>query len=397
MTHAPPHVTRPLSDPDPDPDRPRPSPRPCAPLCVFLCVFLCALSLCFGCGGARGGEGDLAECERALKAYPSARFITARGEASAPEQAERAAKAELSSTISAQLNSETKVVVREGGALGDRSHEESTSTVRLTTRFEHAELISVVEGCTRCGEGAGGGEVCSAHAWLNRDEAAHRVISALGPDAQRLSASLRDLTPTQDLLKFTQAWHAAQGAYERLTPALNQLKVIGRMPSELQGVEGELRRAQEVRAARERRIWVWARPLEVVDASGQPAPSGSREALEGAVGGALSRAVEAMGLKVWGGSACPEEAQGAEVIVVAPRGALRCTLGLVGPQCTLGLSAALSRCPDLRLGEVDWSSLKLAGAHTQEESAALSRLSRAAAEADLRRLLAAALSPFLIL
>jgi len=169
------------------------------------------------------------------------------------------------------------------------------------------------------------------------------------------------------------------------------------MPSALRGVEADMRRAQEARAARERRLWVWARPVDVVDAAGSPAPAAARAALGGAVGGALSEALEALGLKAWGGNACPASAEEAEVLVVAPRAALRCALGLVGPQCALTLSASLARCPDLRLGEVDWSSLKLAGAHTQDEAAALGRLTRAAAAADLRRLLAAALSPFIIL
>ena len=87
------------------------------------------------------------------------------------------------------------------------------------------------------------------------------------------------------------------------------------------------------------------------------------------------------------------------MIRLTPRGELTCKLGFVGPQCELNLSVKLEGCSGSTLTpltEVNWSELRLIGAHSRSAQIALTRLEVALKAQDLSALLKRTLSPFVL-
>ena len=349
-----------------------------------------ALMLLMGCGGA-GRSAPSEACPEALRAYPSGKYLVAIGGGPTLKDAERAAQAELASQISARLSSELTISAAQSTSGAER--QEVTQDLRVLSSFAHAELMKTVPACSSCSASA-----CEATVTLDRDEAASRIIKELGPDVDRLTTSLKDLTLASSLLTFTPAWHVARGAYDRLRPQLNQLEVIGRLPKALSGVDSALKASQRVKAQRLQRLAVWVQPLQAQGEAG-PLSSEERAPIEAALRERLNASIEQIGLRAWGQKGCPER-RDAEVFIVAPTARQRCTLGYVGPQCTLELSVELSLCPSeaeptLRsLGSAEWSGLKLVGVHPQDEAEALKRLIGSITRKDLTPHLARILAPF---
>jgi len=364
------------------------------PSLALLCSS--ALLLLSGCGGSsaqlREDPQRAASCQRALSAYPAERYLRGSGAGASQAEAIKAAQAELSSQISAQLSSDLTVsAVQEG----DGPEEQTlTQDLRVSTRFAHAELIKTISACVSCA-----GQSCEARVALSRDEVAERIIQELGPDAERLSASLSALTPQRSLLSFTPAWRSAHASYERLRPQLNQLQLIGRVPRALIHVSRDLGRADKLKAERVQRLGVQTRALKLASAGGQPVATATSAQIDAALRQRLHHAIDKMGLKTHAAEGCPVDAS-AEVLVIQPQGLLSCSLGLVGPQCALSLSVEMSLCPSVAepqlksLGAADWSTLKLVGVHPQSEAGALQRLINSINDSELSAQLARSLSPF---
>lgn len=333
----------------------------------------------------------VASCAEAMSAHPEAHFLSAEGGGRSEREAIAAAKAELASVISAQLSSELTVSTQQRGEGAE--HQEMSQEVRVSSRFAHAELIKPLSECVRCSESS-----CEARVVLSRDEVAARMIEALGPDVERLTSALKQLSASAPLTDFTPAWYSAQGAHQRLLPALNQLEVIGRLPPQLININREMSQVRALRAARLQRVALWFAPLKVLSPEGQLLTRAELEPLKRALSERLSAAAEQVGARVWSEGRCPSQGEGVEVISLAPRGVLSCGLGLVGPQCRLELSVAVGVCtpPHVEpqaLSAATWSDLKLAGVHTHDEAQALTRLTTTLTHQALTTHLARALSP----
>lgn len=87
------------------------------------------------------------------------------------------------------------------------------------------------------------------------------------------------------------------------------------------------------------------------------------------------------------------------MVRLTPRGELTCKLGFVGPQCELSLSVKLEGCSEgtlTSLTEVNWSELKLIGAHSRSAQSALMSVEATLKAQDLSALLKRTLSPFVL-
>jgi len=350
-----------------------------------------ALMFLAGCGGSERGARSSEACPEALRGYPSSTHMVATGGGATLKDAERAAQAELASQISARLSAELTISASQSTSGAER--QEVTQDLRVSSSFAHAELMKTAPACSRCSTNG-----CEATVTLDRDEAATRIIKELGPDVDRLTTALKDLTLSSPLLTFTPAWHVARGAYERLRPQLNQLEVIGRLPKALSGVDSALKASQRTKAQRLQRLAVWVYPLQAMGDTG-PLSAEERAPIEAALRERLNASIEQVGLRVWGQSRCPTGLD-LEVLVVAPTAKQSCTLGYVGPQCALELAVELSLCPSeaepstRSLSSAEWSALKLIGVHPQDEAEALKRLVASITRKDLTPHLARLLAPF---
>lgn len=365
-------------------------------LWLFFCLVGCG-SFFVGCGGSHQNPEDSTrkikqvkrgkKCRARLK-YAKADYLHIKGEGESIQEAEKRGKVEMSRLISSQLDSSLTISATQSKYVNT---EKVSEDIKLSTQFAHAELIHPIKGCSVCDLKMKNN--CQARLVLSRDEAAARLISDLGADARRFSQALSDLKTETPILRFTQAWYEGHGAYQRIKPLLNQLKVIGRVPQHLITADSQMQTAQKVKAERYRRVWV--RVDRLMFASGS-----NHEELQGAMSHQLNEAVESLGLKVWPKKKCPVRSSGTlsdDILVVSPRGVLTCGLGLIGPQCKLSLTARLSLCPQKNLGSVDWTGVKLVGVHPQEESMAMLRLVKRLSAQKLTDLLARAISPFIVL
>jgi hypothetical protein len=356
-------------------------------------LILTSFLLFSGCGSSGSkelrerGRGSALSC-RALLKYPTSDYFHMKGEGRTLQEADDRGRAEISRIISSEIAAKVSVSAQQGGS---QDQEQISEEIQVSTRFAHAELIKSIKKCSRCRDG-----LCEVRLILNRSSVANRLVSELGPDAKRFSQSTSDLTEDASILRFSQAWYVAHGSYQRMRPLLNQLKVIGRMPAHLIRAESEMRSAQAIKAKRYQRLWVLVSPLEL---NPSPIPA---TGLRSAVSGRLSQAIETLGLKVWPHTGCPSKEERSassppEVIEVTPRGVLKCALGFIGPQCQLAMNVTLSMCPEQRLGSEDWSHLKLAGVHPQDQAVALKRLVQRVSQQDFTQALAKAISPFIVL
>lgn len=331
-------------------------------------------------------------CTKARRTYPVDRYMSATGGGATELEAIKAAKAELSSQISARLSSELTINASQSSQ--GKDEQQVTQDLKVSSSFAHAELIQTIKECTVCSAND-----CEAFVTLDRDEVASRMIKELGPDAERLTTALKDLNLENSLLAFTPAWHVAQGSYERLRPQLNQLEVIGRIPRTLSQVDQAMKRVQTTKATRLQQISIAIKPLQLVDATGSILSKQKQTSIEAALHERLNASIEKIGLQTWGRSQCPTEGL-SEVVLLEQRAVLQCTLGYVGPQCALSLSVELSLCasqaePTLKsLGTAEWSALKLVGVHPQDENEAFKRLVALITQKEFTPSLARSLSPF---
>ena len=201
---------------------------------------------------------------------------------------------------------------------------------------------------------------------------------------------------TTSILRFSQAWYEAQGAYQRILPILRQLKVIERVPKQLTQAQTIIQNAQEIKAQRYQHLWVKVNKLTLHNSPTIDPNTEVQQQLNSALHAQLSQAIEKVGLKVWPESQCPTS-KIEEVLVFNPIGQMKCSVGFLGPQCGLSLRAQLTLCPHSQLGEVNWSNLKIFGVHPQEEQHAIRRLLKNLGNLDLTKHFAKAISPFIVL
>ena len=347
------------------------------------------LSVCVwgmnACGGV-GTQGLTTPCAH-LKSHPRARYLLTQSEGPTLREARRSASAELARHLSAEVRAE--VAVR-GVARNGETSEEITERIEVSTHFKHGELIKPLPQCELCS-----GDLCITTVALNRDRAAQRLVREINPDVQMLYKATRDLKRSVPLLRFTQAWYQAQAAYHRIKPTLNQLRVLGRMSHELSSADQLMKRASQEVAQRSKRLWVAIAPLQLVNRTSPP------QGLPEVVDGQFSKALESLKLKRWGQAECPtaptpDQGGPVEVLRLSPQGELKCTLGLIGPQCLLSLGVSVELCPQQQLTQSEWSDLKLVGVHPRDPNRALIKLNQSVNRASLSAVLKHTLSPFII-
>ncbi len=346
-------------------------------LVIVLCLTAC------GGGLPKSTSQGETHCPH-QQSHPHHDFLIEEADASSIALARERASAELTRRMSAELRSEVKVQT-----IGTGRHQQDSvqERVSISSNFQHAELIRPIKQCERCSTGS-----CISVVAINRDELARRLLQTITPDLKRLLAAVQDLKAESPLLRFTQSWYIAQAAMKRMDPILNQLKLIERITKELQSAERLMKSATTERANREERLWIGINRPQF---KGEEAPI---QSLSEGVEGRLVKAIETLGQKRWTSDTCPDPLrESAEVIMLSPRGALSCSLGLIGPQCQLKLSVEMNLCHHGKLAEENWTEIKIIGVHTRETGAAINKLLKTLGRADLSGVLSKSLSPFIIL
>ena len=350
----------------------------------FVVYLLLSLLSLIGCGSEADRRSALKSCST-QQSHPSSDFMVEAGIGPSIEKARERASAELSRRISAELRSLVTVKSQQkDGSVKEEVEEE----IEVSARFKHAELIKSIKRCERCS-----GKICQTSVALSRDEVADRLLKEIEADAQILAQSTQDLTSKAELISFTQAWRVAHAAYQRMTPQLNQLRVIQRTTQPLRDAIKVMGQASKERAKRQRRLWIDLKPLELKPT----AP----EALGEALSHALTTSFKKIGLKRWDQKGCPTSVdQAADVLQLTPRGDLNCSLGLVGPQCVLSLSVHVDLCREgeaRELTQAEWSDARIVGVHPRDKQEAIQLLTRSLHELDLSSHLTRTLSPIILL
>ena len=344
-------------------------------------------SFFLGCGSANTSASlstEFTKCQT-QKTHPNRQYLIEQAEGHTISEARIRASTALTRRLSAEIRSEVsvKTVERSGSQVDDVQE-----SVRVSSHFEHAELIRPLKRCERCIEDA-----CSSAVYLNRDELAARLLTSISPELKRLNEALKDLKPQSELLRFTQAWYLSQASAKKIEPISEQLKLIERSSAELEAAERGIDQARKERAAREERLWIIVDQPKIL--SEEELPPTLSEGLTGSI----SRALETLGLKQSSEEQCPvnNTTSDQDYLKLSPRGSLSCTLGLIGPQCQLKLSVNLSLCGAGVLGEDSWSQVKLIGVHTRDQQGAINALLKNLGKTNLSAAMSKSISPFIIL
>ena len=374
----------------------------------FLSYLMVILSICFvalnliACGSVikeQVQEQITAEQIKKKKACPQksnygAGYLLEKGEGSTIEEATQRAHAEISRFISSEIQS-LLVATSEIGSGTNQTKEELQEEIRLSSRFEHAELIQNIDACSLCDQG-----LCSVYAYLATGEAAKRIKDGIQNDLSRLIKATSDLNAQTPLLRFSQAWQEAQGAYDRIRPQFNQLEVLGALTSDLKQAKETMKKAYQLKENRKAKLAIMLKPLTLEKFVGNQIDQvQASDLVNASLQSAMNKSLTQAGLKRWDQSDCPNGDQ-AEVMVLAPRGDLICSLGAVGPQCILKLRANLSLCQNSALtdlGEIDWSQTPLNGVHSNDYQFAIQRLLKGLSEEKIKGPLMKALSNVVIL
>ena len=141
-----------------------------------LIIISALTSLFLGCGSAYTStslSSGLSKC-KTQRTHPNQRYLIEYSEGQTISAARDRASAALTRRLNAEIRSEVSVkTVEQSGTQVDDVQE----SVRVSSHFEHAELIRPLERCERCIEDA-----CSSVVYLNRDELATRLLKSISPE-----------------------------------------------------------------------------------------------------------------------------------------------------------------------------------------------------------------------
>ncbi len=349
---------------------------------VLLSIFLCA------CGASVENQvkAKIEEDQKTKKRdcaqkskYKKGGYLLEKGEGKSIEEATQRAQAEISRYISSEIQSLVIAKSKQSSA-SQRTEDEIQEEIRLSSRFEHAELIKNIESCDLCENGK-----CSVYAYLSTAEASQRLKDGIQNDLARLLKSTQDLTSNTAITRFSQAWQDAHASYQRIRPILNQLEVLGAFTQDLKDAKITMDKAYQIKEERKAKLAMKVEELILEKFQGQGLDQmlitdQVNSSLQSALGQTLNQA----GLKRWEKGDCPKGEDQADVLILKPRGDLLCSLGVVGPQCILKLRANLSICSAngelAEIGEVDWSQTPLNGVHSNDYQFAIQRLLKGLSE-----------------
>jgi hypothetical protein len=266
--------------------------------------------------------------------YQNADHLSAVGEGTTQAEADRAARVGVAEQIAARLQSVCRVSDAEGGA--GPAHT-SACDVRSETRFDRAELITLVPAERRCLRPGH----CVAFAVLDRAHAlamlsAEHTAALARFDAAALRAEGQAGAARPDDRALTTALSDAAEALARAEGQVGPLAAIeGRLPLSQSAAR---RRAAALDGLRDHRL----SQLQVQLVLGDLDPT-----LRAPVAQALVQAFAALGLTARTADAC----EGG--LSFAPVAEIPCGRSPLGPRCTLALQGALRTCGGEGLSQID--------------------------------------------
>lgn len=330
-------------------------------------VVLVAASMLFaGCGSSRYVGADFRKSEafeQAMRAHPDAGYIVEAG--SSPRTLEEArldAKSNIARRIDSQVESEL-TLIRE--VVNDDDQRQILSTVRETSRFEHAELVVMLADAETCDKTG-----CHVIGVLDRQKAIGALFPEYERNAHEFQLAVRTARPLEsDPVRFTSAFRLAEELYRDLTPLRAQIAAI-RGTGKVAGPDAMDEALSGLYAARLRVL----SGLRITLSPDRIEPLAAWGALSAALAGAFASA----GIQTTTGDAC---GQGFLVRVSASSS---CDRGYAGPRCALTVTGVLRSCDGAEVQRFDLSGADLVGAHPRSEDAARNQaLHHATAEALL--------------
>ncbi len=295
------------------------------------------------------GGALLAACGGAAPAvaphHSAARYVIGHGEST---QGAAAAEAEARRDVAAQVASalDASLTVEEHEA-GGQGAADVRSRIRTETTFERAELIEVPPAETLCD-----GAHCRAVALLPREKAVETLAvdyqTAHEPFARACGAEA-----DPDVAIFTRALRQAETAYPALEKRGREIEVVSQGPyAPLRADRAAMSRLRAAQEARLRALDVTVLPPETVE-----------PALTGPVSEALVSGFAHLGLPAHPGAACTGG------LSFAPRAAVTCGPGQLGPRCEMALAGVLRDCLHAAtLAEIDLRGAGLVGIHPRSDA-----------------------------
>ncbi len=321
-------------------------------------VWVAALVTC-GCAGTPvSREG----ADRRTR-FPESRYLVAEGMSrSGPVEAEAQAKARVSEQVRAEVES---VVEDLSGVRDGQDYQRVLNEVRVTSHFQHAELI---RAHSEPGRGRDG--LFHALAVLDRAEAVTVLMEEYRRDSERFRLEVgRALAAKGHPVRFTPPLRQAEAVFARLALEALQVRVIegrGRFPAEH---EADREAFSRLEAARSQVL----ADLTVTVLPGEVEPPMARER----VVQALTSALASSGVVTVSAAVC----RGG--LAVVPEARLACSQTFVGVTCRVTLGGSVkdctgrSRVATLALGEV------ATGAHPKDKDLARAEALRAVTGATL--------------
>jgi len=315
-----------------------------------------AVLLIVACSGPSSQRKDLDGTNRE---YSNRHYIKAYGESQAGQQeaAEQRARDRVAQQISSEILSEVKI---ESGTIDrDNDYQKILSTVKQTSKFDHAELIRIVSKSSSCNRAG-----CRALAVLKRAEA----VSILSEEYQRLATTFRETVSsavnTTDPVRFTAPYRQAEGLFLVLSADAYQIKVIGKRHfAAFKGPDGDDALFRKLLSVRGR----LTASLNITVLPGTVKPSRFRSRLVNAIVGAFSN----IGLRSSAGAVCVTG------LAFEPEAVVDCRSGHFGPVCSLDLKGSFRDCVrEIEITPVDLRPKNIRGAHPRDPEAAQEQVFR---------------------
>jgi hypothetical protein len=326
---------------------------------------------------------------KSLIHFPKANYMRIKGEGENIKQAIRQGKSEISRILSAQIDSIVELKAQQNSK---EIIETVTENIKVSTQFQHAELIKTIPQCKACTDDG----QCYAWLTLSRHAVAQRLESDIIEDVALLHKATQKLQISTPILIFSQAWYQSHAIRQSLRPILNQLKVLGRMSPKLIQVEALMTRSAQMKAQRfeKLRILMHSPSINIQ----QPEVSNQiKTQIKEVLGVQIQKALTHWHLKPWKEVACPTSTKEYDVLELKPNTHISCQLGLIGPQCKLDLSLAISLCNHSPTLSNHHSNKQWTAVHTHHVTRALQKLVKQLEQQDFSILLHKSLSPLIAL
>lgn len=326
---------------------------------------------------------------KSLIHFPRTNYMRIKGEGKSIKQAIKHGKSEISRILSAQIDSTVELKAEQNSK---EVIETVTENIKVSTQFQHAELIKTIPQCKACTDDG----QCYAWLTLSRHTVAKRLESDIIEDVALLHKATQKLQISTPILIFSQAWYQSHAIRQSLRPILNQLKVLGRMSPQLIQVEALMTRSAQMKAQRFEKLRILMHaPSISIQQSEVSKPIKTQ--IKAVLGVQMQKALTHWHLKPWKEVVCPTSAKDYDVLELKPNAYISCQLGLIGPQCKLSVSIAISLCNHAPTLNDYHSDKQWTAVHTRHVTRALQKLVKQLEQEDFSILLHKSLSPLIAL